>query len=150
MKRCRVDPKSLVATEACNHEEQAAPGEADDVDGLNSSEELHTPVGEDDAETLDDALCKGSEGAQCENLADALGKDHGPSRAGEKTMRQTSAMRQSFVCRTLLRRDKHSAACESIRLRNLRTRVLSLDLVRQVIDHLAKRQWRGRGKIGAM
>ena len=36
VKRCRVDPKSLVATEACNHEEQAAPGEADDVDGLNT------------------------------------------------------------------------------------------------------------------
>ena len=43
MKRCRADPKSLVATEACNHEEQAPPGEADDVDGANSSDELHTP-----------------------------------------------------------------------------------------------------------
>ena len=86
LKRCRVDPKLLVATEACNHEEQAAPGEADDGDGLNSSEELHTPVGEDDAETLDDALCKGSEGAQCENLADTLGKDHG-GRAGQEKRR---------------------------------------------------------------
>ena len=84
VKRCRADPKSLVATEACNHEEQASPGEADDVDGANSSDELHTPVGEDDAETLDDALCKGSEGAQCENLADALGKDHGAEQGRRK------------------------------------------------------------------
>ena len=72
VKRCRADPKSLVATEACNHEEQAPLGEADDDEGTSSSEKLHAPAGQDDAETLDDALCKGSEGAQCENLADAL------------------------------------------------------------------------------
>ena len=84
MKQPRAGLKSLVATEACNHEEQAPPGEAGDVEGANSSEELHTPVGEDDAETLDDALCKGSEGAQCENLADALGKDHGAEQGRRK------------------------------------------------------------------
>ena len=117
--------------------------------GASISEELYTPAGEDEAETLDDALCKGSEGAHCENLAEALGKDHGAEQGRRKTMRPTNALRQSFVCRTLLRRDKYPAACESRRLRNLRTRVLSWDLVRQVIDHLAKRQWRGRGNSGA-
>ena len=97
MKRCRAGPKSLVATEACNHEEQAPPGEADDVEGANSSEELHTPVGEDDAETLDDALCKGSEGAQCENLADALGKDHGAEQGRRKDEGQGKGKGKGYV-----------------------------------------------------
>ena len=84
MKRCRAGLKSLVATEACNREERAPPGEADDVEGASNSEELHTPAGEDDSETLDDALCKRSEGAHCENLADALGKDHGAEQGRRK------------------------------------------------------------------
>ena len=83
LKQSHVDPQSLVAREACDHDAEAPPGEEDD----DEDDGLYSPAGEDETRTLDDALCKGSEGAHGENGADALGKDHGAEQGMRKKRR---------------------------------------------------------------